>query len=638
MIEVAVGIARRGKAELDKALDRLSGELESKLTEILATGLKLVGDEGRRLLAFLPLFPAGNFQPEAMQAACAWADRTTVAGPTTMPTWLTFQRRLACVAGRLFGKPWRPELDGEPDAGEDEAGSKEAALDWAVEGTRQLERAGFLGRDQKADLFTFHETLRDHAERMAPLPPEKHAASFLGLFNFYADYLFANSGNDTAIDRCFENALTLMEKAWAVRPEPGPLDAVLASMVDALGYYFERRGLWQLGDRWNERAISLRRESASGPDEGALAHELYRRASLLRIRGQHDESVKHLRESLELHEKAGNLQGQAASVHELAIIERAQGNPAEARRLLQRSLAILERLGDPKGQAASVHELAIIERAQGNPAEARRLLQRSLAILERLGDPKGQAASVHELAIIERAQGNPAEARRLLQRSLAILERLGDLKGQAASVHELAIIERAQGNPAEARRLLQRSLAILERLGDLKGQAASVHELAIIERAQGNPAEARRLLQRSLAILERLGDLKGQAASLHQLAIIEGAQGNRAEARRLLEWSIHLKNEIGDVEGRATSQIMLAQLEAVEGNLVTAIGMARESVRLLEGIGNVKVPMAREILAQIETFDPGESAEAPSFLWRGGDLLVRAKAEGELAAIDSGPE
>ena len=171
-----------------------------------------------------------------------------------------------------------------------------------------------------------------------------------------------------------------METAWADRREPGPLDVVLAGMVDALGYYFERRGLWQLGDRWNERAIALRRGSGIPQDESALAHELYRRAGLLRSRGQYEEAVQLYRESLQLSEKAANLQGQAASLHELAIIERAQGNPAEARRLLQQSLGIMERLGDLRGQAASLHELAIIERAQGNPAEARRLLQQSLGI------------------------------------------------------------------------------------------------------------------------------------------------------------------------------------------------------------------------------------------------------------------
>ena len=189
MIEVAVGIARRGQAELDKALDRLTGDLEAKLTEMLTTGLALVGDEGRRLLAFLPLFPAGNFQPEAMQAACAAAERATVAEPPTPPARPTLWGRLASGLGRLLGKPRPPEPDDEPDEGESEDGSDEAAPAWVVEGTRQLERGGFLDRDQEADLFTFHQTLRDYAERAAPLPPSQHAAGFFGLLRFYAGYL-----------------------------------------------------------------------------------------------------------------------------------------------------------------------------------------------------------------------------------------------------------------------------------------------------------------------------------------------------------------------------------------------------------------------------------------------------------------
>ncbi len=48
--------------------------------------------------------------------------------------------------------------------------------------------------------------------------------------------------------------------------------------------------------------------------------------------------------------------------------------------MLQQSLAIQERLGELNGQSASLHELAIIESEQGNPGEARRLLQQSLAI------------------------------------------------------------------------------------------------------------------------------------------------------------------------------------------------------------------------------------------------------------------
>ena len=53
-----------------------------------------------------------------------------------------------------------------------------------------------------------------------------------------------------------------MEAVWAGRSKPGFLDAILAAMVGDLGYFFEVRGLWQLGDRWNDRAILLLREAA----------------------------------------------------------------------------------------------------------------------------------------------------------------------------------------------------------------------------------------------------------------------------------------------------------------------------------------------------------------------------------------
>jgi tetratricopeptide (TPR) repeat protein len=614
MIEVAVGIARWGQAELDKALNRLTGDLESKLNEMMVTGLAFVGDEGRRLLAFLPLFPAGNFQPEAMQAACCAAEHGAIALPV-------------------------PEPDGEID--EDEAGSREAASTWAIEGIRQLERGGFLDRDQQADLFTFHQTLCDYAKRVAPLPSERHDAAFSGLLNFYGDYLHANSGDYQAIDRCLENALIVMETAWTARPDFGHLDVLVASMVDALDNYFERRGLWQLGERWNERAIALRRESGPGHDERALAHALFRQGVLLGNRGQYDEAVRHLRESLELNETAGQLQGRAASLRALAGIERDKGNLAEARRLLQESLGLDEPRGDLQGQAASLHTLAIIEQGRGNLAEARELLRRSLAILERLGDLQGQGASLQVLATIEREQGDPAEARRLLRRSLDISDQLGDLKGQAASEYVLATIEHEQGNPAEARRLLRQSLSVLARLGDLHGQATSLHELASIERVQGNPAEARRLLQCCLGIAEQLDDLYIQSASVHELALIEREQGDSAEARRLLQRSLHISEQLDDLKGQGTSLHELGSIEREQGDPAEARRLHQRSLDISDRLGDLQGQAVSEYeLARIE-YNQGDLAEAQRRVRRSldiaerlGDLRGQAASGSLLAAIE----
>jgi tetratricopeptide (TPR) repeat protein len=692
MIEDAVFEGRWGRAMLEKTLDRLSGELELKSAKTMATGLTLLGDEGHRLLALLPLFPVGNFMPEAMRAACA---AIQVVAPARPSPW----GRLGSLLERLFYKPRPTELDDETDGD---------PLAWVNEGRRQLERGGFLERDQQADLDAFHRTLLDHAGRGTGLPPEQYWAGLGGLAGFYLRYLRDSSENSSAVDRCLDNALSVMDRAWEARLEPGPLDALLAELVHELSYVFERRGLWQAGIQWFERTIEMRRVSTWARNDGKLNHERYQLGKLAlaqsdyarakraftdcaayfeevdnrrdlgatmnqlatigRFQGNITEARRLAQRSLGLYEHLDDLSGQAAALDQLATIERDQGNLTEARLVLQRCLRLYDRLGDRRGEGHVQHQLAIIERAQGNPAEARRLLQRSLSIATDLDDPHSEAASLHLLAIIESDQGNPAEARRLLQRSSSIFEELGDQQGQAVSLHQLATIERAQGNLAEARRLAESSFALDERLGNLRGQSASLrelamiesdqrnfpeakrllerclgidagledlggqavslNELAIIERNQGNSAEARRLTQQSLRLFERLGNLRGQASLLHQLGLIERAQGNPAEARRLWELSIPLNDQVGNVEGRATTLAMLAQLEAVEGNLETSLAEARESVRLLEERGSAKRATARTVLDQVEGLAAGSPSGAPLFLADLQGLEERARAAG----------
>jgi peptide/nickel transport system substrate-binding protein len=81
--------------------------------------------------------------------------------------------------------------------------------------------------------------------------------------------------------------------------------------------------------------------------------------------------VQLYRESLQLDEKAGDLQGQAASLHQLTRIERDQGDPAEARRLLA-SLGLADRNGD-----------GVLEDRAGAPAEITLITQKGNSAVER---------------------------------------------------------------------------------------------------------------------------------------------------------------------------------------------------------------------------------------------------------------
>ncbi len=544
MIELAVGVAGYGWEELERSLKTLSGNLEEQLRWLLETGLKLVGQEGQALLSFLPFFESGKFMQEEMVAVAGASGQKKAAG------------------------------DAETDSALEESANGQIMR--AVErGLDQLARAGLFEFEQVQAVYTFHQSLLDHLGRQPATEREHARLGLLALLAFHADYVGNHRGDDAAIDRCVENILATLEITWGMREEGSPFDSTTCAVIDGLGDYFERRGLWQLGQHWLERAIALRRSLTPAPDQAALSWELYQLSQVLYRRGELANARELLLESIAVFEELADRAGRAASVHQLAVIEHAQGKSAEARRLLRESIAVREELGDGRGRAASLHQLAIIEHTQGNLLEARRLLRESIALLAELGDRRGRAASLHQLAVIEHAQGNLLEARRLLRESIAVNEEVGDPRGRAASMHRLAIIEHDQGNPVEARKLLRESIAVLEDIGDRQGRAASLYQLAIIEHAQGNPVEARRLLQESLGALEELGDRQGRAASLHELAAIEHDQGNPVEARRLLRESIAVLEELGDRQGRAASLYQLAIIEHAQGNLVEAPGSSK---------------------------------------------------------------
>jgi tetratricopeptide (TPR) repeat protein len=441
MIELAVSIARHGWEELEKSLKTLSGDLEEQLGRLLETGLKLVGPEGQALLSFLSFFGSGKFIREEMEA-------------------------VAVVAAH------QDAASGEEAESDAEESADDARRQTVDRGLEQLERAGLMEFEQDRGVYTFHQTLLDHVGRQPALDPDRASSGLLALLAFHAGYVLDHYGDDGAIDRCVENILSTLEIAWGFREGESPLDLATCSVIDRLGDYFERRGLWRIGERWLERAIELRRSSTLARDQAALSLGLHQLAILLYRRGEHTEARRLLRESIAVMEELGDRRGRAASLHVLAGIEQAQGNPAEARRLLRESIAVMEELGDRWGRAASLHVLAMIEQDQGNPAEARRLLRESIAVKEELGDRRGRAASLHQLAGIEQEQGNPAEARRLWEESIEINKEIGEIDVMASSLIMLAQLNAMQGRFEEAVAQGRDAVRLLEGIGSFKAATA----------------------------------------------------------------------------------------------------------------------------------------------------------------------
>ena len=424
MIEVAVGVARRGREELDKVFGRLDGDLESKMAEMLATGLTQVGDEGRRLLALIPLFPAGNFMPEAMQAACAAAERVALEATATATRRPSLWRRLVFVVGHAFRIASPVRIERMPNQEEPESDAN--VRDRVGVGIHQLERAGILNRDQERNLYTFHQTLGDYAVRATTRQPVQSSAAFSGLLEFYARYLSIT-----------ENIGDSRGQAAALH-EMARLDSSQGKPIEARRLLLRSQSIFEsLGD--------MRSQAGS---QQVLAHIELAQKNLVEAR-------RLLRKCRSVFERLGDLQGEAASLHELARSEVAQDNRAEVRRLLNRCIGIREGFGDLRGQAASLHEMAIIERADGNLAEARLLWTRSLSLKTQINDVNGRAATLGMLAQLEADEGKLDAGLAMARESLQLLEGSGSaMAGTArdlvAELETRAAAEAAERSPIDA--------------------------------------------------------------------------------------------------------------------------------------------------------------------------------------------
>ncbi|MEH1790809.1 MAG: tetratricopeptide repeat protein, partial [Nostoc sp.] len=124
--------------------------------------------------------------------------------------------------------------------------------------------------------------------------------------------------------------------------------------------------------------------------------------------GEAKKAEDFLLKALKLTEEDENLAGIKASVlHELGYIYHDLGEWDKAIALYNQSLQITERIGDIQGKAATLHQLAILYANKGDVDEAMSttgyayaLYNQSLQITERIGDIQGKAATLHQLAIL----------------------------------------------------------------------------------------------------------------------------------------------------------------------------------------------------------------------------------------------
>lgn len=184
-----------------------------------------------------------------------------------------------------------------------------------------------------------------------------------------------------------------------------------------------------------ERCLSHREEL---PDLRKQAQLLWTAGWFHQLGGQYDRATEFQENSLALCREAGDQEGEANALNNLALIARASGDVSEARRLFTESLEIVRSLGDERKQAARLSNLGLLENEEGDYEKSREQLEAARVIYERHDDTQGLAACLCNLADMALHQKDWQEAERLSHQCYELFQRLEIQPGIAIALTNLA--------------------------------------------------------------------------------------------------------------------------------------------------------------------------------------------------------
>ena len=475
-------------AALCRRLDGLplAIELAAARVRILSpAALRALLDERLRLLTGGAVDAPARHQ--TLEATLAWSYDLLESGPQA-----TFRALSACAGGCTFDTAAAITAHDDPFAALDD-------IEALVE--QNLLRAGD-GPDGEFR-YAMLETVRDFARARLAEDPEattirgRHATHFVEMAE-QGDAALSGSNQATWLRRLDADRDNLREAmTWLLASSQ---QADLLRLASALWTWWSRRGSFEEGRSWLERALAL------GKAEPVIRAKSYHRLGNLGIDlGDYPMARIMYEASLDVARAIDDRHAIAAALNGLGIVATDTGAYDESRTLHQRALAIRRDLRDTDGEARSLFNLGYVAAQSGNLADARWFHEEALAIERSQGHLTGEAYLSWAIAHIDIREGNTRAAGERLAMSLALFRELGDQLGIGHVLTEQGSLAQAEGEPLRSLPLLLAALDIRARAGDRLGVVICLERISSAAARLDMPRQAALLLGATAAQRQTLG-------------------------------------------------------------------------------------------------------------------------------------
>jgi CHAT domain-containing protein len=386
-----------------------------------------------------------------------------------------------------------------------------------------------------------------------------------------------------------------------------------ASRVEAWRLFVEGEALWA-EERSGAAPKALERFQRASDfwklavDNVGRALACRRLGAALHALGKPDESLKPLRESLQLAQGAGQTEAEAAALSAIARVNLDLGQMKEASTNAERALALSRTNHIARREAEALNVLGDIYSFSGRLAESLAAYTQALDVSKALWDRDGEAAALLNQGYAQVDLGRVGEAQSSYEAALVLWELLGNRRGQVATLTALGHLHVNVGENERALNRYREASALAGPLGDLIALARIQAGLGAVHLDLGEAATAVNHYLRSAELFRTAKYPTGEATALLWLGACFSSLGQQTKAFDELAKVLVLSRSLSDrvLEARALEGLGRVHLERGEPRL--ALARYQESRAIAANIGDQEwevhslngIAMARHQLGEHE--------------------------------------
>lgn len=346
-------------------------------------------------------------------------------------------------------------------------------------------------------------------------------------------------------------------------------------LSDAASVALENLRIWDLGQRSAELALEAATRLGSRPARAAVLRNL---GEIDRERGERDQAIARLEESVRIFDELGDDYGSIDAGCNLGLCHLRWGDPLVAEGIFTTALRRAHGIKDTRGEGWTLEILGECAMIRGDRPAGIGYLEQAVALFGPAGERRGQAYALCNQALViiddvgwaplppvtrqaPAAAPDAAAATALLGQAAKIFEDLGDSRNLALVAVARTRIEILLGNDRGARARLRTAQAMEGFDLDWRLRGLLMHCEAVLDHRSGALAAARTRCEEALGLVRPFGDRLSTACMTMHLGLLTRDAGARGAAARFEE-AASLFQELGWTSGAEACRRNLANSSA----------------------------------------------------------------------------